>query len=288
MAQTVIGIFDSAREAQDAVEALVSGGFTRDLIDLSTSTATEGSTSTTTDRDRDDDSGGGIGGFFRSLFGDDDDNDRTTRYAEVGSRGSIVTVHARSEDEAERAADLLDEYGAVDVDERSDNYRSETTTGTTQPLINQVQDFTQESDRAIPVIEENLQVGKRVVETGGVRVRSRIVERPVEESLRLREERVHVQRTPVNRAVTDADLTGFKEGEIELTEHAEVPVVSKEARVVEEVTLGKDVQEREETIRDTVRRTDVEVEQLGTTETERYRTENQSGTTNRAATSDDL
>lgn len=296
MAQTVIGIFDSASEAQAAVEALINQGFNRDTIDLSTNTTAEGTTSTTTNRmdDRDDnDSGGGIGGFFRSLFGGDDDDDRTTRYAEVGSRGSIVTVHASSDDEAERAADLLDEYGAVDVDERSESYRSETTmgttgTGTTQPLMNQVQDFTQEGDQTIQVMEENLQVDKRIVETGGVRLRSRIVERPVEENLRLREERVHVQRTPVNRAVTDADLAGFKDGEIELTEHAEVAVVSKEARVVEEVTLGKEVQEREETIRDTVRRTDVEVEQLGSTESERYRTDKQTGTTNRAATSDDL
>jgi uncharacterized protein (TIGR02271 family) len=297
MAQTVIGIFDNAREAQDAIEALVNRGFTRTNIDLSTATASEGTTSTTTDRtyDRDDDNdSGGIGGFFRSLFGDDDDDrERTRRYTEVGSRSSIVTVHAQTEDEAERAADLLDEYGAVDVDERSEYYRSQTTTGpvgNTTNLMDQVQDFTQEGTQAIPVIEENLQVGKRVVETGGVRVRSRIVERPVEENLRLRQERVHVERRPVDRAVTDADLTGFKEGEIELTEHAEVPVVSKEARVVEEVTLGKKVQEHEETIRDTVRRTDVEVEQLGSTETERYGTTNQTGTTGtgRNTSSNDL
>lgn len=297
MAQTVIGIFDNAREAQDAIEALVNRGFTRTNIDLSTATASEGTTSTTTDRtyDRDDDNdSGGIGGFFRSLFGDDDDDrERTRRYTEVGSRSSIVTVHAQTEDEAERAADLLDEYGAVDVDERSEYYRSQTTTGpvgNTTNLMDQVQDFTQEGTQAIPVIEENLQVGKRLVETGGVRVRSRIVERPVEENLRLRQERVHVERRPVDRAVTDADLTGFKEGEIELTEHAEVPVVSKEARVVEEVTLGKEVQEHEETIRDTVRRTDVEVEQLGSTETERYGTTNQTGTTGtgRNTSSNDL
>jgi len=291
MAQTVIGIFDNAREAQDAVEALVNRGFTRDNIDLSLSSTTEGSTTTTGSYSRTDDDhdSGGIGGFFRSLFGDDDDNrERTQRYTEVGSRSSIVTVHAASDDEAERAADLLDEYGAVDVDERSDYHRSQTTTGTTSNLMNQVQEFTQEGTQAIPVIEENLQVGKRVVETGGVRVRSRIIERPVEENLRLRQERVHVQRTPVNRPVTDADLTGFKEGEIELTEHAEVPVVSKEARVVEEVTLGKEVQEREETIRDSVRHTDVEVEQLGSTETERYGTTHQSGTSTRSTTSDNL
>jgi hypothetical protein len=51
---------------------------------------------------------------------------------------------------------------------------------------------------------EQLQVGKREVEHGGVRVRSRVIEKPVEEHLRLREERVVVNRRPVNREVTSA------------------------------------------------------------------------------------
>ena len=116
------------------------------------------------------------------------------------------------------------------------------------------------SQDRIDVIREDLQVGKRSVETGGVRVRSRIIERPVEESLRLREEHVRVQRNPVNRPVSLNDMGTFQEKEIELTEHAEVPVVSKEARVVEEIRVSKEVNERNETIRDTVRETQVDVE----------------------------
>jgi stress response protein YsnF len=101
-----------------------------------------------------------------------------------------------------------------------------------------------------------------VVETGGARLRSRIIERPVEESLRLREERVRVERNAVNRPATEAELNSFKEGQIDMIEHAEVPVVSKEARVVEEISLSKEVEEHEETIRDTVRKTEVDVEDL--------------------------
>lgn len=82
--------------------------------------------------------------------------------------------------------------------------------------------------------------------------------------MRLREERVTLDRHPVNREVTDADLQKLMEGEIELIERAEVPVVNKEAHVVEEVTVGKQVEEREETVRDTVRRTDVDVEETDT------------------------
>ena len=304
MALTVVGVFDNASEAQQAVEALVSDGFSRSSIDLSatqagSSTSTTGSTDSgdlVPDRHRntsgtyaeeavDDtkDVGSSIGNFFSSLFGGDDDD--ANRYSRVGERSSIVTVHAQSEDEAERAADILDDNGAVDVNERDAQYSSNaqygsTTMGTgladntmgTADRTN-VMDTTDRTnmmdttgDQTIKVVEENLQVGKREVETGGVRVRSRIVERPVEESLRLREERVTVQRNPVNRPATDADLTTFKEGQIEMRETAERAVVSKTANVVEEISIGKEVTERDEVIRDTVRKTEVDVENLGSNE----------------------
>ena len=73
-----------------------------------------------------------------------------------------------------------------------------------------------------------------------------------------------MNRMPVNRPATEADFTAFKEGQIEVTESAERAVVAKEAHVVEEVSLGKQVTEREEVIRDTVRNTEVEVEQIPT------------------------
>lgn len=272
MAQTVIGVFDTIDEAQHAVQQLIDAGFQRSHIDVAAQTGTDSDYSTTTDtttRDRDDDNDG-IGGFFRSLFGGDDDDERRDRdrYLHAARRGTLVTVHAQSRDEAERAADVLDEYGAVDVEERDQQYRNQLTTGTgyTSGDVD-----TTNTGGSVQVIEENLQVGKREVQTGGVRLRSRIVERPVEEHLRLREEHVRVERTPVNRPVSEADLANFKEGDIELVERAEVPVVSKEARVVEEISLGKEVTEREETIRDTVRNTEVDVEQLSGTETDRTR-----------------
>ncbi|GAB3544376.1 DUF2382 domain-containing protein [Spirosoma fluminis] len=281
--QTVIGVFDSAAEAQRAVDQLVSSGFSRDSIDLSAQTTSDYSDSST-QVDRDDDHNSGIGGFFSSLFGGDDD-DNTRKYTSVAERGSVVTVHAQSEDEAERAADLLDEYGAVDIDERANQYGtssynttlSDATAGYTTGSVADTTDYVDTTDttnrladtgrdQTIKVIQENLEVGKREVERGGVRVRSRIIERPVEESLRLREERVRIQRTPVNRPATAADLDAFQEGQIQVTEHAEVPVVSKTANVVEEISVGKEVNERVETIRDTVRNTDVEVENIGTTD----------------------
>lgn len=116
-----------------------------------------------------------------------------------------------------------------------------------------------DSNETIPVIEENLEIGKREVNTGGMRLRSRVVEEDVSEDVNLRQEKVIVERNPVDRPATAADI---REESVEMIERAEVPVVNKEARVVEEVSLDKDVTEREETVRDTVKKTEVDVENL--------------------------
>jgi len=114
--------------------------------------------------------------------------------------------------------------------------------------------------RNIPVIEEQLEVGKREVEKDRIRVRSRIFDKPVEENLRLRYEDVSVERVPVSRKATEADMKNFKDMTVETTESEEVPMVNKEARVVEEVRIRKDVKERDQTIRESVKRQDVDVE----------------------------
>lgn len=113
----------------------------------------------------------------------------------------------------------------------------------------------------IKVMEERLRVGKREVAAGAVRVRSYVVERPVEEQVRLHEERIQVERHPVDRPVTAADAAGaFQERTIEARASAEEAVVSKDVRVVEEIGLHKEATDRTETVRDTVRKTEVEVE----------------------------
>jgi uncharacterized protein (TIGR02271 family) len=118
-----------------------------------------------------------------------------------------------------------------------------------------------EGEAVLPVIEEQLRLGKRTVEKGAARVSTRVEEVPVEEQVTLREENVTVERRPVDRPVENAPAA-FREGTIEVTEMAEVPVVAKEARVVEEVVVGKNVTERTETVRDSVKRTDVEVDEI--------------------------
>lgn len=114
----------------------------------------------------------------------------------------------------------------------------------------------------LPVIQQELRVGKREVLRGGVRVHTRVEEHPVEEQVTLREERVVVERRPMDLLVTDHFIDQLSKTPVDIVTQAEVPVVGKEARVVEEVLVRKDVDAHVETIRDTLQRTDVDVEQL--------------------------
>lgn len=260
MAQTVIGVFENVADANKAAQQLLEAGFRHEDVDIS---ASRNRGEAVRDEDQDD----GIGGFFHSLFGDSDDK---RRHTEATRQGTLITVHTQSMEEAERASEILNEYGAMDINDES--YR----TGTASSADN-----LENTDASIPVIDEKLEVGKRTRESGHVRIRSRIVERPVEEHLRLRSEHVHVDRKPANRPASEEEIANFKEGSMDITEHEEVPVVNKEAWVVEEVDVHTDVEERDEVIRDNVRHTEVDVDGNLTDEERRLQEEERRTDTDR-------
>ncbi len=111
----------------------------------------------------------------------------------------------------------------------------------------------------IKVMKEDLVVGKREHEAGGVRVTSHVVETPVQEQVTLHEEHVTLERRPVNERVAGAG-DAFADKTIEARAMSEEAVVGKEARVVEEIGIKKQATDRVETVRDTVRETKVDVE----------------------------
>ena len=249
--------------------------------------------------------GAGIGATAGGLIGALTDlgvpEEEAHYYAEgVRRGGALVTVDA-ADDMADRAADIMQRYGAVDLDERAAQWRQsgwsrfDPDAAPYQAVKRRVAEHpaagpaqaeaalereqkrdlaaadragepsrrVEEGEVKVPVVEEQVQVSTRQVRRGGVRLYTRVTERPVEETVRLREERVTVERHPVDRPASEADLAAFKDRTIEVTETAEEPVVSKQARVVEEVVVDKEVAEHTETVRDTVRHTEVEVEPIG-------------------------
>ncbi len=194
-------------------------------------------------------------------------------------RGGGVVQAEVPDDRFEAVADALEAGGAVDLDEREAQWRGEGWTGGTptagapRPVAGatgtasagaaggEVRRLGPATDEeAIPIVEERLTVGKREVNRGRVRIRSYVVETPVQEQVALRQEHVEIERHAVNRPVTAADEALFRDRTIEATESAEEAVVAKEARVVEEVVVRKEAEERVQTVQDKVRRTEVEVE----------------------------
>lgn len=263
MTMSVVGLFDNSAQAQSVSQELVSQGIAQGAIQMLADEVRG---------ERKDGNGHGVKGFFARLgdmLGITDPGDTSIRYEEGVRRGGVLVVVRAADDQAERVVTVLQRHGAIDIDERAETWQKEgaaaattvATTAATTAVTDTVRSAGQ-AEVALPVIEEELRVGKRVVQRGGVRVYTNVSERPVEEQIQLREERVSVERHPVDRPVTDADLRSFEQGSFEVTERAEEAVISKQARIVEEVVVSKQVAERTEAIRDTLRRTDVEVESI--------------------------
>jgi uncharacterized protein (TIGR02271 family) len=383
MQHTLIAVFDNQADAERARDDLLMAGFKRDCVKMSNSDPTgmtdsvSGSTTVTDTEERHEGLGASIKHFFSDIFGTDN-SEHAQRYEDAVTRGHhVLTVTTDSEPEVERAADVVERHGPVDIDEKHSEWsqaaglnpeamrasgagglqqsssmsrqsgslgsqqselgsddgdrnlfaqqslnddvpmgqtyqeplgrsgqslqgsslegsalQSPGTTGSMQgskagditrgtslagdSLTGSQQRDTslsgsrqRETSAAIPVVQEDLKIGKREVQRGGVRIFSRVVETPVNESIGLREEHVNVERQKVDRPLSGADSSAFKEQTIEMRESAEEAVVEKSARVVEEVKVGKQVSERQQKISDTVRHTEVEVQKLGAESTVR-------------------
>ena len=286
MDKTLVALYDTVPEAERVVQELMADGFARSNIHL----ALNDTQSRATQRSTVEGDAAYAGATLLATLADlGVPADEAHAYAEGVRRGGALVVVESGDDQAERGMAILQRLHPVDMHERTAQWRQAgwtgagATTSTATPAASAATTTrsAQEPARAethmadqgaptrrvegqeevtIPVVEEDLAVGKREVERGHVRIYSRITERPVEEAVRLREERVTVERRPVDRPATEADLAAAQQESIEVTETAEEPVVTRQARVVEEVVVQKEATERTETVRGTERHTEVEVQ----------------------------
>jgi stress response protein YsnF len=202
--------------------------------------------------------GGVTGGITASLVKLGVDEDNAEFYAEGIKRGGAFVAVETSDEQADEAVDVLENYNPADINTRISEWRETGWTGF-NPDVPYTPSTTTNDEVRVPVIEEELKVGKREANNGNrVHVHTYVTETPVQEQVTLREEHVSVERTPVNRPANAADFG--QEADYEFTERSEEAVVEKQARVVEEVVVRKDVNERTETVSDTVRRQDVEID----------------------------
>jgi len=228
--------------------------------------------------------GAATGGLIGGLIGLGIPEEDANMYAEGVRRGGTLVTAQVADNLADRAAAIMQREGIVDLDAAGttwrqsgwngfdmnakpystsdiESFRTTRRAASAAPTKTQLRDL-KEDEAVLPVIEEELKVGKRQVQRGGVRVHTSIEETPVEEQVTLHRETVNVERRPVDRPVNDVN-TAFKEQSFELTETDEEAVVSKQARVVEEVVVNKEAKDHTETVRDTVRRQDVHVHEQG-------------------------
>ena len=259
--QTIVAVYDTPAHAELAVQDLLQAGIPESAVHRHAQEGSYAGTSTAPAARSTEGTG-----FWSSLFGGEPDHDTAVYDRSVSSGSTAVTVKV-ADAHVEKVTQILEQHHPIDIDERAGSYGlSQTTTTTREPLVGAAPGVgtmpkaaaTATDGDKIQLSEEALAVGKRVLNRGTTRIRRFVVETPVEEEIRLRDEKVTIERRPVTdgRAVPDASWT---DKTIELTESAEEAVVSKTARVKEEIDIKKVATERTETVRDTVRREDVEI-----------------------------
>ena len=268
--EAIVAVFDTATHATAAVQELEAAGVPPNAITQHSGGATAGSTATAA-------APAPEKGFWSSLFGSEPEqgSDSAVYDRSLQSGSTIVSVKV-PEQSMTQVTEILERHSPVDIDERAASYATTETssvqggamlagaastqqtsaaqvTGTAGPSVM----ADQATGGSIQLAEEALAVGKRAVKGGTTRIRRYVIETPVEEQVSLHSEKVVVERRPVTGQV--AGTVDFTDKVLEATATDEQAVVGKTARVVEEVGLRKEASNRTETVRDTVRRQEVEI-----------------------------
>jgi len=196
-------------------------------------------------------------GLWHRLFGRDIAEHEASVYGRTVEAGGVVLTVRVPESEVSRAMAILNAHNVVDVQSRA---RQQGLIAETAPkTMPATAGGPLADEEVIALAEEQINVGKRVIPQGTTRIRRFITEKPVEAQVNLHEEHVEV----IRRAIADPNYTRnieWADKTIELTETAEEPVISKTAHVVEEVVVRKGSSDHVETVRDKVRRQQVDVE----------------------------
>ena len=259
----LVAVYVSRRDAEQVRDRLIEVGIPATDIRLSSADA-DGSTASAhigaASHERHE-------SFWDWLFGSDvPEHDRGWYHANLREGRTALSVLVRDATERERVADILEEFNPVHRDDGTETGTAPVSMGAEQgeyapagssQVRAGVQELTKDGEQVLPVVKEELAVGKRASERH-YRIRTYVVETPIEQQVTLRDERVIVERRPASGAVgTDPDA--LHEREFDVVERHEEPVVEKRARQVEEVVVRREANERVETVHDTVRETKVDV-----------------------------
>ena len=244
--ETIVASFDTAAHADAAVQDLGAAHVPQNAISTHAGTTSAGAAIPTEKP-----------GLWASIFGGQPEHGTDVYSRSVQGGSTVVTVNTPGQHVA-TVMSILERHNPIDIDERASSYGP---AASPQPYGASVAQKTVASGDVLQLSEEQLVVGKRLVDRGTTRIRRFVVEVPVEQQVSLHEETVAIERHPV---IGDQLVSGtaFIDQTIEMTQTGEEAVVGKTAHVREEVSLRKEATDRVETVRDTVRREDVKIEQV--------------------------
>lgn len=286
--KTVIGLFDTESEAGRALADLARIGYsTRDI-----SIVTHGNTSSADlgthirmDAMKLDDVGpiavwgpmrhtlsnGANGNLRAALATMGLSRAQANQYATGVERGQTLESVVVRDSDADKAAIAMRQH-ATDHLATPHATAAATTAAATKEAAKTKPAATAETEREwrIPIVKEELHIGKRAAPRGGVRVTVHAKETPITHDIRLHETHVDVERRPVNRPVTAAEAANLRERVLEIDEVAEELVVEKQARVIEEVIIKRHANDRVETVRGAVREDEVAVEKVDVADLGRF------------------
>ena len=249
--ERIIALYDRADKAEEAARALESSGFNSSDINVSNGERLG-------DKDVRDNS------VWQRMFGRTVSEQESTAFRRTLSSGGALLTLRTPDTEVNRAMRILDVHGPMNLRDRSASTQAPTAIPTAQTSAMPPRESGRVSgveEEVLRLAEEQIDVGKRQVATGKSRIHRFVTEKPVEQQVTLHEEHYEVAR----REVTDPRLAkdiDWKDRTIEVTETSEQPVVTKTAHVAEEVVIRKRGSDHVETVRDTVRRQQLEVERV--------------------------
>src|SRR4051794_21095122 len=274
----LVAVYPTLEEARRVSDRLLAEGLT--AADVRLTDATTGTSDTYVEREPRHE-----GGFFNWLFASDVPEYDRTRYTNyLNENRAAVSVHVPDQQWHDRVIAIMEEFNPIDIEEDGHALTQEhhaagtasasstgmtaastglgttrtdyaTTAGTNLGATART-DMSREREEVIPVVKEELEVGKRVTERR-YRVKSYVVERPIEKTVTVRDERVEIEHRPISRT---GDLSMPQEREIEVVERHEEPFAEKRVTGADEIVVRKEVVERPETVRGTVRETKVEID----------------------------
>jgi uncharacterized protein (TIGR02271 family) len=253
--EKIVTLFDTAQHAEAARSNLAKAGFSTDEMSIVSSAELPKSGAALREP-----------GLWHRLFGSNIEQHEAEVYGKAVETGGVVLTLRAEDADVPKAMGILNQHEMVDVQDRAVQHglleKDEVVPATpavaaalpAKPLTSDMP-----KEQVLRLAEEQLEVGKKLVEQGTTRIRRFVTEKPVEASVTLHEEHAEV----VRRAITDPSYVqdiDWSDQTIEVLETAEQAVVSKSSHIAEEVVVGKTGTDHVETVHDTVRRQQVDVQ----------------------------